>query len=919
MTGPSRGGQRGGRQRGGRGGRGEDHPPSRRGPHTAPPAHRTDDAAATNVEQERRPGLESECDSIAIPHAFEGSCAHVPRCREKGRLFRLPLVSPAAGGGGGGEARQEFAVVERTIGGIDDVVYSKHRDVWERLPRGNARVYVRTDSAGGGAGTAGAGDRFALVGAANGLRKFGYDDSTYGYPDAVDTVIAVEKENGECGHLSAFTLPPSAEETSGDMPSHGAAAPSRDSSRFWVVGSKNVHIVVDYAVSEEGLRYYGSLGRRYTYAIKIARLWRALLTDGGDDASPTRGRLTAAQTRSFHDALCSNQWTCCFESIFSDSEHLVDYNGVNELRFYAVTQNRRAFDVAGADHTVGAGGAAAETATTTGHGAPQHSLIDGLCIPVADAVAFYAGVGLTFSHHSPPVPFKSVEYEQLIDSIARRTNSEGCVMYGANAAGTVVRLWKEKSYPYVMERATREAITNHKIAGTDLRKRLQTKLAHQQPQLRVYFKHWEANRMPWLLHFAAWLQMTRRLTPHMQRDELFPLRNQWLSLQRSFQASLDTDPELSGVCAQYQPDPVQWGTDAQNLDVVKFVGAQGCGKSTLSRAFYALLTTKANHTPRWVNQDECGNRTKFLSSLRQATHATSKVTHLLIDKMNLDAKMNEDYNRLPLSLTVTWFHPDGENALYGVCIDRVLGRGSGHRTIRVDPSHTPQEQAAQVQNIRSFVRKAVGACEAPRDPEEVVLELDITAPLSEMVRLMWGRLQETGTHPLPPITEEDIHDAIALAHRYETLLCDLPQAPIYACIAVEDASEAAKLRSVVPAALTAAQVVQPLFHLTTKYFGAESDPVAFVSLATRLGQTVTLTLDCVIADGNGVAVTVRRDDALYPCANPIPHFTIANRQGVPPKYSNELISPTAYPGNPAERTVVQLPPNHTVTGVFRFR
>ena len=121
-------------------------------------------------------------------------------------------------------------------------------------------------------------------------------------------------------------------------------------------------------------------------------------------------------------------------------------------------------------------------------------------------------------------------------------------MYGADTHGVVVRLWKEKSYPYVMERATREAITSRKLAGTHLADAMKKKLMQQQPELQVHFKDWEATRMPWLLHFAAWLQVTRRLTPSMRRDEIFPLRNRWLSLQKEFQRDMDRDPELYDVC-----------------------------------------------------------------------------------------------------------------------------------------------------------------------------------------------------------------------------------------------------------------------------------------------------------------------------------------------------------------------------------
>ncbi|KPA78733.1 hypothetical protein ABB37_05857 [Leptomonas pyrrhocoris] len=901
------------RGRGGRYGRGGRHHDA-----AAPSPQGTNSNSRVNDGEVPPSSLELDVESVTIPHAFESSCAHVKRCRERGRLFHLPLPSSAV---------EDFAVVERTIGGIDDMIYNKHREVWERLPRGNARVYVRETTDG----------PYVLVGAVNGLRKFGYNDATYGYPDAVTTVVAVEKENGECGHISAFVLPLAASEMNAPARNDDGTTTTTTTSaknRFWIVGSKNVHVVLDYYISDACLEYYHALGRRYSYAIKIARLWRAMLhrasaetTTATTNTNTSASRmLTAAQALAFHDMLHTRKWTSCFEAIFSDSQHLVDYDGANELRFYALTSNARAFGAPpaeapqnGATDEEAAKGDSAEVPSSTQQNGPFYSREDGLCLPVNEADALYTGVGLAFSHHSSSVVYRSEDYAKLVDTIGRRRNSEGCVMYGADDAGRVVRLWKEKSYPYVMERATREAITNHKLAGKDLADAMRKKLKQQRTELRDFFNDWEATRMPWLLHFAAWLQMTRRLAPSMQREDLFRLRNQWLSLQKEFQADMDRDPELYDVCGQYQPDPVQWGSDTKDLDVIKFVGPQGCGKSTLSRALYALLG-KARYNPRWVNQDEAGNRNKFLASLRQATHAEAGVTHLLIDKMNLDARMNHDYDNLPLSVTVVWYHPDGENALYDVCIERVLGRGSGHRTVRLDPSLTPPERAAAEQNIRSFVRKAVRACETPQDPSEAILELDITTPLQELVRMVWAKLQENGTNTLPAITDDDIHEALTVAHRYEALLCELPTAPIYACIGLPpQGDEAARLLAIVPPAFTDGQVVQATFHVTTRFFGGETDPVAFVALAERLGQSVTLTLDSVVGDADGVAVTVRRDDARYPCANPVPHFTISNRKGVPPKYSSQLISEQNYPGDLSQRRVVRLAEGITVTGVFEFR
>ncbi|KAG5497672.1 hypothetical protein JKF63_03938 [Porcisia hertigi] len=911
------------RGRGGRApGRGGDRPFFRR-----PPAASQYKSGGNRggVEEERNADFKKDAASVVVSNAFQFDCAHPERCHETGRLFCLP--SPV------GSLERNFVVVERNITGIDDIIYSQHRDVWEHVPRGNARVYLKVDSPNGG-------DSYSLVGAVNGLRKFGLDDSTYGYPDAVQTVIAMEKEGGECGHLSAFVLPHPKGEGGKDgayLDSAGDATGDDDTSRrFWVIGCKDVHIVLDYVISEECLHYYTTLSNRYSRAIKIARLWKAMLSVGdtptaGDapatpSAWPAASRtLTTAQAHAFHDSLHQHMWTSCFQAIFSDEEHLTDYSGVNELYFYALTLNRRAFEATPTSTS------SVPSTDKEGHGSlprntpdtpadePQYSRQDGLCVPVADAAALFASVGLgSHTHHYAPVVYNSPEYVQLIDTIRRRMNSAGCVLYGADGSGKVVRLWKEKSYPYQMERAARDAITNRKLTGSALQARIRRKLDQQPAELRDYFKDWEMSRMPWLLHFAAWLQATRRLTPHSQRSELHQLRSQWFSLQKEFQACVDSDPKLCDAYGKSQPESVQSDNDAQDLDVIKFVGPQGCGKSTLSCALYALLQ-KAQYRPCWVNQDESGDRKKFLAALQRATLPTSGVTHLIIDKINLDAKMNSDYDNLPITLTITWSHPDGESALFGVCIDRVLGRGTGHRTIRIDRDLTPEAYRAQVQKTRSFVRRAVQTCETPKDPPDVILRLDVTMPLKEMVRMIWEKLQENGTHTLLPITDSDIGEALTVAHRYQSFLKDIPRFPTYAALTIQDRQDVSKLLSLVPPEFTAGQIVQQEFHVTLKFFGGEVDPVMFVWVAERLGQSVTLTLESVVADPDGVAITVRRDDAHYRSANPIPHITISNRKGVPAKYSNDLISPTCYPGDPAKRRFSQLPPNCTVTGTFVFR
>lgn len=1118
----------------------------------------------------RRPGEIPET-TVRIPNAFSHSL-HSKRVREKGRVFTIPSnFDPTVS--------HQFAVVERTIIGIDDILYNKSRAAWEHLPRGNVRVFLR--EAGGGGGPArytaeGTGERYTLVGAVSGLRKFGYNDNErYGFggsivdgkeraPGAatdVTHVIAVEKENGECGHISAISiegsrgpgcLPPPPQQQAMAMHPGGAAvhedpnsggasgalsdpafnfsigtrlfvgqvpgvcteeqllpyftpygdvlevkiirdrrnrnrskgsawvryatlaqaeaaiaalheqvivppqvsplrvlladpspsphtklaaqtvpppAPAAAAAattdtittqgaidmseeKYWIVGSKNVHIVTRFSIPDEDLCYYeqSENNKRYTYAIKIARLFRDvyLQPQPQQTGAPSAAQRLDAMLR-FHQMLSAQQYTACGEAIFADSQHLVDYRGQNLLRFYALTRNDMddssevtAIDE-GSAHT---GGGGRENAMETEEKNQEEkeeekekecdSLRRGLCLDVVEAEALYRAVGLDFSARSGLTAIYasadsrrlSEAYTALIDEIGRRTNSEGCVMYGYHldadspqGGPRVLRMWKEKSYPYVMERAAREAITQHLLCGRQLRARMTAKLEMQGKALRRYFDSWERERLPWLCHFSSWLQIRRVLYPGMRasadgRERIFAVRNQWLSYQRQFGAETAADGALLEACEIFQSADAEAadgrGPHSSNtsscLDGIVFVGPQGSGKSTLARAlFYLLQRTPrpgegaeneeggeegGHYRPRWVNQDESGNRNNFLAAIAGALRPPGDdggggggVTHLIVDKMNLARQAwVRDYAEVPVSLVLHFYHPElGARGMLETCYHRVVGRGAAHRTIRLPLGAAPAEVEAEKKRIWSFMSKAVRDCEMPEpedtarfaggdddpvDPEDRILGLDVTAPAEDQLALAWERLRCVGRLPLPAIDPASadgaalLAAALRLSKRYEEILSTQERPPVYGCIAIDSPDALLALVDAAGAARSLAGLaVQRAFHITTKYFVGDPDPVLFVALAERAGERINVTLRRVIADDKGACVVVDRAAGDFPCANRHPHITLANRVGVPPKYSNELIE-RFVSGTPEEKKgirVFELPPQTTITGTFTFR
>ncbi|KAF8300436.1 hypothetical protein TcBrA4_0052500 [Trypanosoma cruzi] len=84
------------------------------------------------------------------------------------------------------------------------------------------------------------------------------------------------------------------------------------------------------------------------------------------------------------------------------------------------------------------------------------------------------------------------EYAALRDGMARRLNCEvrWCT---AATSGVVVRMWKQRSHAYAMERAAQEAIVTHRLCGVALRSRLAGRLAGLPEEVRQRLGDWERN------------------------------------------------------------------------------------------------------------------------------------------------------------------------------------------------------------------------------------------------------------------------------------------------------------------------------------------------------------------------------------------------------------------------------------------
>ncbi len=286
----------------------------------------------------------------------------------------------------------------------EDEIYEKNKTVWELLPRGLCFIYVGEE----------------LVWTIRGHPKFGNFGEFKHIDFPIVQYVFTTKENGECGHFSSFVL--------------GGV-------EYWVVGSKNVHMVLRKENASEDIERYRT-EVRYTYAIQMAEL---LLKYDLEKASK----------------FCQQERvTLSYEGCFQNKQHFVEYKEDCAF-FFSITEE---YD---------------------GHKLTKYNpirtkeIFDELGLPSVTSVSVANALD---------------EKKELEERVEQEQNSEGAVVCCLDEFGNTVYVYKHKNFDYVFKRALREKMKN-KASRDEILERFG----------RLHIKHPRHEDMKhWALAFNEW-------------------------------------------------------------------------------------------------------------------------------------------------------------------------------------------------------------------------------------------------------------------------------------------------------------------------------------------------------------------------------------------------------------------------------
>ena len=344
--------------------------------------------------------------------------------------------------------------------------------------------------------------------------------------------------------------------------------------------------------------------------------------------------------------------------------------------------------------------------------------------------------------------------------------------------------------------------------------------------------------------------------------------------------------------------------------VFVLVGFPGLGKSTIGRALAQLLKGG------YFTQDDYANNRGFFAALKQAIKTCN---FIIADRGNHTEKHRQDVLAQVPGAKVVYIDFVGEDAgaLRGLAETRINARGVNHQklttdkglnipeilemfvgqfqpiteeeqrkavaTIRVDPRQTPVEILNQCQ--QALVEAGIMAKALP----DKALEAKLAQSLA--VEKGFAKTQVEPVAKAPSVAEPTKASAGSKKKSGPLqlrLVADTPQFLEAFADAIEQLPEHLKVAA-----------LEKLEHHITMRFCAKQVPQEEkdgfrAAFAPHVGKELVVKPVALVYDDKGAALAVELpEEVRSQCQALHPHITIGCASGVPPKYSNELLSKPA--------------------------
>lgn len=560
----------------------------------------------------------------------------------------------------------------------------------------------------------------------NGHPKFGYEGD-YISNETVVSRFFTRKENGQCGHVSAFRIPDSSE-------------------TYLIIGSKNVHIVVRQScILEDVQTYLNTLEKRYIVATNIA----SLLAKSYSDRIPALAEFCV-----------QNATTFCCEAIFKDDQHLVDYNGEESLKFFAITHMRQTIN------------------------SPLT-----WCNPL-QAIKHFKQLQLD------TVTEYGVFNDEISEKIRQEPNSEGAVVNCLNSSGEVIYVYKYKNDTYAFLRAVREQM-RHNASNSDIQKRI----------ANLHFNHNNCEELTnWSMKFNAYYNS---LDPS-EKSEFF---SHWIDHANKFNQMTSCEPEKQKL----NPDEAEKQT---GLDVVMFVGIQGSGKSTVARTLRHNLISKLGYSEDEVvhlEQDMFGGNPKLYHTAIKKSVQNPRVKILFLAKMNHTQFVRKSTKNVIASVSenrkVNYSYVVFDLLGPEFYVERIKQRGKTHSSL----VYSENTLSIIEQTITAYDPIS------PEEENSVhVLHLPSDNTLQNTLQVVFKFLQPFRIEDIEEF-DENVPELAEHSKKYNTTKKIVKKQPLYDCIKL-DATDCTKIIQNQLFQLEKYDKHMQSFHITTYYYGYGNVP-----------------------------------------------------------------------------------------------